>query len=84
MYGHSEWTKDGIHPNDVGLDTIAHIFYRALTGATAQTAPAVQARHKMVAAGKCSITKTGVMVSVSTGSLRKLKMYCLDGRNVKP
>jgi acyl-CoA thioesterase I len=31
MTGHTEWTGDGIHPNLVGNDTIAHIFYRALT-----------------------------------------------------
>jgi lysophospholipase L1-like esterase len=28
---HPEWCADGVHPNDVGADTLAHVIYRGLT-----------------------------------------------------
>ncbi|MBN1756873.1 MAG: hypothetical protein JW863_01060 [Chitinispirillaceae bacterium] len=42
------FSVDGVHPNAEGLDTIAHIIYRALKAATATTPP-VAARYNTAA-----------------------------------
>jgi acyl-CoA thioesterase I len=43
LLNHPELVKDGVHPNEIGADSIAHIFYRALT--CGQTGPKQPLAH---------------------------------------
>jgi lysophospholipase L1-like esterase len=70
MLGMSAHFADGVHPDSVGQDSIAHIIYHALTAVTALEAPPQTGPGTSAAGGIASLPEVGLRGSLLSVGLR--------------
>jgi acyl-CoA thioesterase I len=76
-----KYYSDGVHPNAEGADTIAHVFYRALTSSTAIIQGKQRPRHAELPDGMS--TNSPVTVITSGGTPAILGLFDLCGRTIR-
>jgi hypothetical protein len=81
--GHTGWTTDGIHPNNAGNDTIAHIFYSVLSGGAVRVLSSqyqqVTNQYANGQAAKIRFSRHGMMIDKTNINDGRSRAFLLNG-----